>query len=168
MTEVQQVQIGDLIPYANNAKTHPEEQIVKIASSIKEFGFNAPVLIDSNNGIIAGHGRTLAAQKLGMEEVPCVVLDHLSDVQKKAYILADNRLGEIGGSDWDMDLVSLELEALQELDFDVDLTGFDDNFIGICDFDPASEEDQGKLDELDPKWIDCPYCGKEFDLREAG
>ena len=161
---LEQVSVSDLVPYVNNAKTHPEEQVVKIASSIKEFGFNAPILVDGNNGIIAGHGRLQAAKKLKLSTVPVVRLDHLSEAQKKAYILADNRLGEVGGTDWDMDLVSLELQDLQDLDFDIDLTGFDDNF--IPDFEPATEEDQGKLDELDPKYIDCPYCGREFDLRE--
>ena len=108
MNNIEQVKIDDLIPYANNAKKHPQEQVDKIAASIKEFGFNAPILIDSDNGVIAGHGRLLGAKKLKLSTVPCVQLDHLSEAQKKAYILADNRLGEIGGTEWDMDLVSLE------------------------------------------------------------
>lgn len=157
------VSTESLIPYVNNAKTHPEEQVSMIAASIKEFGFNAPILIDDQNMVIAGHGRLLAAKKLGMDEVPAVMLDHLSEAQKKAYILADNRLGEIGG--WDMDLVSLELESLQDMDFGLDLTGFDIGHVKITDFSPVAEEEQGKLDELEPKWVDCPHCGKEFDLR---
>lgn len=128
--------IAVLIPYANNAKKHPEEQVSKIAASIKEFGFNNPILIDKDNGVIAGHGRLLAAKKLGLEEVPTICLDHLTEAQKKAYILADNRLGEIH-TEWDMGLVNLELENLLELDFDIDLTGFE--------FTPAPEE--GLTDE---------------------
>lgn len=107
----------------NNAKIHNEEQVLKIASSIREFGFLSPVLIDKDYNIIAGHGRVLAAKKIEMEEVPCVFIDGLTDAQRKAYILADNRLSEI--AEWDMDLVNSELEQLMELDFDLDLTGFD-------------------------------------------
>jgi len=139
---LEQVSVSDLVPYVNNAKTHPEEQVLKIASSIKEFGFNAPILVDGNNGIIAGHGRLQAAKKLKLSTVPVVRLDHLSEAQKKAYILADNRLGEVGGTDWDMDLVSLELQDLQEMDFDIDLTGFE-----IDDIIP--EEVEGLTDEDD-------------------
>ena len=140
MAELQQVEVRDLIPYINNAKTHPEEQVIKIAASIKEFGFNAPILVDGDNQIIAGHGRLQAAKKIGLKAVPVVVLDHLSEAQKKAYILADNRLGEVGGTEWDMDLVSLELEELQGMDFDLDLTGFSID-------DIAPEETEGLTDE---------------------
>ncbi len=114
----------DLIPYINNAKTHSDEQITMIAASIKEFGFNAPILTDGENGIIAGHGRTEAAIKLGMKLVPTVDLSHLSETQRKAYILADNRLGEVG-TEWDLDLVSTELEALGGEGFNIDVIGFD-------------------------------------------
>jgi hypothetical protein len=102
---------ADLIPYARNAKKHSPEQISAIAGSIKEFGFNNPVLIDGSNGIIAGHGRVQAALKLGMTAVPCIVLDHLSDTQRRAYILADNRLSETGGG-WDAVMLSLEVNEL--------------------------------------------------------
>lgn len=122
----EQVKTSDLIPYVNNAKTHPDEQVAKIASSIKEFGPASPILIDKDNGIIAGHGRLLAAQKLGLKTFPCVRLSHLTETQKKALILADNRLGEVGGTDWDLDMVSLELEGLQDDSFNLDLTGFDE------------------------------------------
>jgi hypothetical protein len=115
---------GELIPYVNNAKKHGKEQIKKIAASIKEFGFNNPILIDANNGVIAGHGRLEASQLLGLKEVPTICLDHLSDAQRKAYILADNRLGEVD-TEWDMELVNMELEALKDMDFDIELTGFD-------------------------------------------
>lgn len=122
-TKFCRVAISDLIPYINNAKIHTEDQVTRIASSIREFGFLNPVLIDANKNVIAGHGRIMAAKKLGLEEVPCVYVEGLTDAQRKAYILADNRLAEM--ADWDMDLVKGELEELQELGFDIELTGFD-------------------------------------------
>jgi hypothetical protein len=112
-----------LIPYVNNARTHSQEQINQIAASIKEFGFINPVIIDGDKGIIAGHGRVQAAQKLGMAEVPCVQASHLTEAQKKAYILADNKLALNAG--WDDEILRLELQALDDLDFDLELTGFD-------------------------------------------
>lgn len=124
-TEIRSVAIDDLIPYVNNAKVHSQDQISKIASSIREFGFVSPVLIDRDNNVIAGHGRIMAAKKIGMTQVPCVYVEGLTDAQRKAYILADNRLGEL--ADWDMDLVKLELEDLELANFDIDLTGFDIN-----------------------------------------
>ena len=126
MGEIKQrknVPVDKLIPYINNAKVHSEDQVTRIASSIREFGFLNPVLIDQDYNIIAGHGRVMAARKLEMKEVPCLFVEGLTDAQRKAYILADNKLGEL--SDWDMDLVTSELEMLQELDFDIDLTGFE-------------------------------------------
>jgi len=157
MAELQQVEVRDLIPYINNAKTHPEEQVIKIAASIKEFGFNAPILVDGDNQIIAGHGRLQAAKKIGLKAVPVVVLDHLSEAQKKAYILADNRLGEVGGTEWDMDLVSLELEELQGMDFDLDLTGF-----SIDDILP--EETEGLTDEDQVPEVPEEPVSKEGDV----
>ena len=156
---LEQVSVSDLVPYVNNAKTHPEEQVLKIASSIKAFGFNAPILVDGNNGIIAGHGRLQAAKKLNLSTVPVVRLDHLSEAQKKAYILADNRLGEVGGTDWDMDLVSLELQDLQEMDFDIDLTGFSiDALEPIDDSDlDLEEEDYSEVFNIIVK------CSSEFE-----
>lgn len=121
--QIKRVAIDKLIPYVNNAKTHSEDQVTRIASSIREFGFLNPVLIDKDFNIIAGHGRVMAAKKLDMTEVPCLFVEGLTDAQRKAYILADNRLGEL--ADWDMNLVTSELEMLQELDFDIDLTGFE-------------------------------------------
>jgi len=156
-SQVENVAVGDLLPYINNAKTHPEEQVVKIAASIKEFGFNAPILADEGNQIIAGHGRLLAAKKLNMDTVPVVRLDHLSETQKKAYILADNRLGEVGGTEWDLDLVSLELEGLQELDFDIDLTGF-----SLGDIQP--EETEGLTDEDSVPEVPEEPVSKEGDV----
>ena len=163
--QITETTVDQLINYANNAKIHNDKQVDMLAASIKEFGFNNPILIDDKNTIIAGHGRLMAAKKLNLDKVPTIKLSHLSDAQRKAYILADNRLAEVETS-WDDDLVSLELKALQELNFDIDLTGFDDDDFITPDFNAGTEDEQGKLDELDPQYIDCPHCGKEFDLRE--
>jgi len=148
--------ISRLIPYANNARTHSDEQVSQIASSIKEFGFTNPVLIDKDNGIVAGHGRVLAATKLNMTEVPTICLESLTKTQIKAYILADNRLAENAG--WDMDLVSIQLKELQELDFDIDLTGFQIDELVI-----EIDDDVPKLDVLSEKIVECPECGYAFD-----
>lgn len=121
--EMQQVEISKLVPYANNSRTHSKEQIKKLQSSLREFGFVNPILIDRKYNIIAGHGRVLAAKEDGLDTVPCVFVDHLTEAQKKAYIIADNRLAEDAG--WDKDLLSVELESLKELEFDIDLLGFD-------------------------------------------
>ena len=121
--QVEQLELGRLIPYVNNSRTHSEEQVAQVAASIREFGFTNPILIDESDSIIAGHGRLMAAQKLGLDEVPCIRLAHLSDAQKKAYVIADNKLALNAG--WDDDLLALELGSLKELDFDLALTGFD-------------------------------------------
>jgi len=122
-TEYTRVAVDKLIPYVNNAKQHSDSQVTKIASSIREFGFLNPVLIDASYNVIAGHGRIMAAKKLGLAEVPCLLVEGLSDAQRKAYILADNRLSELG--EWDMELVMGELAELDELGFDTELTGFE-------------------------------------------
>ena len=127
MRRYENVKISDLKPYENNARTHNDKQVEKIAKSIEEFGFINPVLIDSSYGIIAGHGRVLGATKLGMEEVPCLFIEDLTEAQKKAYIIADNKLALDAG--WDYDLLKIELEELNELNFDVSLTGFDIDLI---------------------------------------
>src|SRR5712691_6739539 len=116
--------LDKLIPFARNPRTHSDAQIAQIAASISEFGFNSPILVDSNAGIIAGHGRLLAARKLQLTEVPVIVLDHLTDAQKRAYIIADNQLALNAG--WDETLLAAELAALQQEDFGVSLIGFDD------------------------------------------
>ena len=123
MRRYENVPIEKLVPYKNNARTHNEKQIEKVANSIKEFGFINPILIDSEYGIIAGHCRTLGAKKLGMEEVPCIFVEDLTEEQKRAYILADNKLALDAG--WDSELVKIELDELNDLDFDISLTGFD-------------------------------------------
>lgn len=162
--------VSDLIPYANNSRTHSDAQINQVASSIKEFGFTNPILIDNDGGIIAGHGRVLAAKKLKLTDVPCIELQGLTDAQKKAYVIADNQLALNAG--WDIDSLKIEVSSLTELDFDVDLLGFDDEFLKLLkdtfepNFEPATKEEQGQLDELDPIWVDCPNCGKEFNYRE--
>lgn len=121
--QLETIQIDALIPYARNSRTHSDAQVAQIASSIKEFGFTNPVLIDGGGGIIAGHGRVLAARKLGMSEVPCIRLEHLTDAQKRAYVIADNRLALNSG--WDTEMLKVEFADLQELGFDLELTGFD-------------------------------------------
>ena len=160
--------VKDLIPYARNSRTHSDEQVDKIAASMREFGFLNPVIVDGENGIIAGHGRIMAAKKLGMDEVPTVEAAHLTEHQKRAYIIADNRLALDAG--WDDEMLRVELEELGEAGFDLELTGFTLDDIEALnyepDFEPGTEDDQGKLDQLDPKYIDCPHCGKEFDIRE--
>lgn len=120
--EITYKSVDDLIPYANNSRTHSADQINQIASSIKEFGFNNPILLDGDNGIIAGHGRLMAAKKLNMHEVPTLELSHLSDAQKKAYVIADNKLAL--NADWDNELLRIEIEELKSLDFDTDILGF--------------------------------------------
>src|SRR6202050_1708242 len=116
--------VDRLIPWARNPRTHSDAQIAQIAASIAEFGFNNPILVDTKAGIIAGHGRLLAARKLGLTEVPVIVLDHLSEAQKRAYVIADNKLAENAG--WDDEMLRVEIEALQDESFDVSLLGFED------------------------------------------
>lgn len=114
--------VEDLIPYVNNARTHSDDQVTQIASSIKEFGFNNPILTDGENGVIAGHGRLLAAKKLGLETVPTIELSGLSEAQKKAYILADNKIALNSG--WDEELLKIELDDLQLQGIDLETVGF--------------------------------------------
>jgi len=120
--ELSYIPVDSLIPYASNARTHSDEQVAQIAASIRAFGFTNPLLVDSDNGLIAGHGRLLAARKLGMEEVPAIVLDYLSEAQKRALVIADNKLALNAG--WDDELLRVEFDGLAELGFDLDLTGF--------------------------------------------
>jgi len=122
---IEMLPIEGLVPYANNSRTHSDEQVAQVAASIKEFGFTNPVLVDKDNMIIAGHGRMKAAMRLGLTEVPCIRLDHLNDFQKKAYIIADNKLALNAG--WDDELLRLELGQLNDDGFDLSLTGFDDD-----------------------------------------
>lgn len=141
-TPIKRVKTIDLIPYANNSRIHDENQVNQIASSIKEFGFLNPIIIDGDNGIIAGHGRVMAATKLGIEDLPCVDASHLSEAQKKAYVIADNKIALNSG--WDVNLLKVEFEQLQEMDFDISLTGFGDDELDAIlnvELEPLYEED---------------------------
>ena len=139
------VSVDQLVPYVNNARTHSPEQINKIRASLREFGFVNPLIIDRDNNVIAGHGRLVAAKAEGYTEVPCVFVDEMTEAQKKAYILADNRMALDAG--WDDDLLKVELEALQDLDFDLGLTGFDEKEIAdLFAVDGGSEVEDDDFD----------------------
>ena len=181
-TSIKKIKTTDLIPYANNSRTHSDEQVLQIASSIKEFGFLNPVIIDADNGIIAGHGRVMAAKKLGIDELPCIDASHLTEAQKKAYIIADNKLALNAG--WDDEILRIEFDALKELDFDLELTGFSlDEIDGleIEEIAPEYEEDaDGEVIEPpgEPKtkegdvWLlgayyQCSSCKKCYNYTEG-
>lgn len=159
-TEMQLVPITKLVPYVNNARTHSPEQINKLRSSLREFGFINPVIIDRDFGVIAGHGRILAAKEEGIAEVPCVFADHLTEAQKKAYILADNRMAMDAG--WDEELLRVEIEALQAEAFDLSLTGFDEKELSDLfkddadvqedDFDVAAELEKPTFSKSGDVW----------------
>jgi len=186
---VEYLPLADLLPYARNSRTHDDAQVAQIASSILEFGFTNPALIDPDNGIVAGHGRALAVGRLTMKQitsgfkdedgvrrlpipglrvvdndvfVPCVRLGHLTETQRKAYVIADNRLALNAG--WDEPMLALELQDLQAAEFDMKLLGFDPeemaNIMLGPDFSPTDGADQGKLDEKAK--VTCPECGHGF------
>ena len=143
--EMQLVPIEKLVPYVNNARTHSPEQINKLRSSLREFGFINPVIIDRDYGVIAGHGRILAAKEEGIKEIPCVFADHLTEAQKKAYIIADNRMAMDAG--WDEELLRVEIEALQAEAFDLSLTGFDEKELAdLFQEDSEVEDDDFDVD----------------------
>ena len=158
--QIEYVEVEKLIPYARNSRTHSDEQVAQICGSIKEFGFTNPVLIDGEGVIIAGHGRTIAAQRLNMKEVPCLRLDYLTEAQKKAYVIADNKLALNAG--WDDEMLALELGDLKELDFDLSLTGFDDDELnkllveavneGLVDEDEAPPPPEEPVSRLGDIW----------------
>ena len=140
--KIEQRRVADLIPYAANSRTHSDAQVAQIAASIREFGWTNPILIDGENTIIAGHGRLLAARKLGMEELPAIVLDHLSKAQQRALVIADNQLALNAG--WNLDMLKAEIEDLKLEDFDLGLLGFDDKFLdGLLEAEPT----EGLTDE---------------------
>ena len=140
----QYIAVDTLIPYANNARTHSDEQVKQIQTSIREFGFINPVLADSEHNIIAGHGRVMAAKAEGMDTVPCIIIDHLSEAQQKAYMLADNKLALNAG--WDLELLKIELEDLKASDFNIELTGFDfDEVADICGIEAELHEDEYEI-----------------------
>lgn len=161
--------VDALIPYVANSRTHSDAQVAQIAASIKEFGWTNPILIDGENTIIAGHGRLLAARKLGMDDVPVIRIDHLTKAQQRALVIADNKLAL--NADWDMEMLEAELRALDDESFNLALLGFDEtelsNIMLEVNFEAGTEDDQGKLDQLDPKMVICPKCQHEFDSREA-
>lgn len=144
MDKLEKISIEDLIPYARNSRTHSDEQVAQIAASIKEFGFTNPVLIDNDNGIIAGHGRVLAGRKLKLKEIPCIRLGHLTDAQKKAYVIADNKLALNSG--WDAEMLKLEINELNDLDFDLEIIGFDSSELANL-FDEFQEEEKELKEE---------------------
>ena len=144
-SQMEMVPIEKLVPYINNARTHSPEQITKLRASLREFGFINPVIIDKDYGVIAGHGRLMAAKEEGIKEVPCVLADHLTEAQKKAYILADNRMAMDAG--WDEELLRIEIEALQAEAFDVGLTGFDEK--EIADLFSGGDGNGAEEDDFD-------------------
>ena len=158
------VDVDLLIPYVNNARTHSGEQIAKIASSIKEFGFINPVIIDGEHGVLAGHGRIAAARKLELKKVPCIRAEHLSEAQKKAYILADNKMALDAG--WDEDLLRVEIDALKDMGVDLDLTGFDEKELTklFAECDDGTKDDEFDVDEELKK----PCFSKEGDIWHLG
>jgi DNA modification methylase len=160
--QIETLDINSLIPYARNARTHSEAQIAQIAGSIKEFGFTNPILIDKDNGIIAGHGRVAAARKLNLTEVPCIRLEHLSETQRKAYILADNRIALNSG--WEADLLSVEMAELKDLGINLESLGFDSDEIdallnkieptaGLTDEDEAPEVQEQAVTKPGDIWV---------------
>ena len=154
--KIDYISASDLVPYENNSRTHSKEQLEQIKRSITEFGFTNPILIDEHNGIIAGHGRLQAAQELGIKLVPTILLEGLTEAQRKAYVIADNNLALNAG--WDLDVLKLEIEGLGEFDFDIDLLGFDDDFLaGLMEEEPAdglTDEDEVPELEDDPVTVE--------------
>ena len=158
--EYKTVKVANLVPYARNSRTHSVEQVAQIAASMREFGFTNPLLIDEQGGIIAGHGRLLAAQKLGFDEVPAITLQGLSDAQKKAYVIADNKLALNAG--WDDEMLRVEFQELQEMGFDLELTGFSLDEIAELEFDSDCETDMPELNDGDKE----PFQQKTFTLHD--
>ena len=163
-TEFQLVSTDKLIPYANNSRTHSKDQILKLRSSLREFGFINPIIIDKNFNVIAGHGRLIAAKEENFDKVPCIFADHMTDAQKKAYILADNRMALDAG--WDTELLAIEMEELQNLGFNLDLTGFDDSEIADLF---AINSDEVKEDNFDiDSELEKPCKSKTGDIWHLG
>jgi len=171
-------QLDALIPFAKNSRTHSGDQVAQIAASIKEFGFTNPVLIDNDGGIIAGHGRVMAARKLKLKEVPCIRLGHLTDAQKRAYVIADNKLALNAG--WDDEMLKLELGDLKELNFDLSLTGFSTDEInalltpdvveGLTDEDAVPDTPEEPVTRLGDVWILGNHrlmCGDSTSIEQA-
>lgn len=159
--KLETVQIDTLIPYARNSRTHSDEQVAQIAASIREFGFTNPVLIDAAGTIVAGHGRVMAARKLGLGEIPCIRLGHLTPAQVRAYVIADNKLALNAG--WNEEMLAAEFSALTEEDFDMTLTGFSDAEIEkLLGQFAASEAEMPDLADGDRQ----PFQQKSFMLHD--
>ena len=167
--EIKYQQVDDLVGYIMNSRTHSKSQIDQLAASIKEFGFTNPILVDESNTIIAGHGRIEAAKKLKLKQVPTIELRGLSDAQRRAYVIADNKLAMNAG--WEHETLKAEIQRLSEENYNLALMGFADDelkeLLDLVDFEPSTEEQQGALDVLDPKYVECPHCEMKFDLREV-
>jgi len=158
-----------LIEYARNPRKN-DHAVDRVAAAIREFGFRVPILAKSDKTIVDGHLRLKAAKKLGLEEVPVLLCDDMTDIQVRAFRLSVNKVSQF--ADWDSEMLRVELDALGVDGFDLELTGFSLDEVATLlidgsDFEPGSEEDQGQLDQLDPKWICCPKCGEDFNLREV-
>lgn len=158
---IEQIPLKKLTPYARNSRVHSEIQVAQLASSIKEFGFTNPVLITDECDIIAGHGRVLAAKKLGLDEVPCIRLSHLTEHQRRAYVIADNQLAL--NASWNFDMLSVEIDELNDGKYDISKIGFSTTelaeIIGSPNEMPKNEEEKLKADE---KTTICPKCHHEF------
>ena len=158
---IEQIKLKKLTPYARNSRTHSDIQIAQIAASIKEFGFTNPVLIDDGNDIIAGHGRVLAATKLGLDEVPCIRLSHLTEYQRRAYVIADNQLAL--NASWNFDMLSVEIDELNDGKYDISKIGFSTTELAEIIGSP-NEIDVNEDEKLisDKKSCICPKCNWEF------
>jgi ParB-like chromosome segregation protein Spo0J len=169
---IESIPTADLIPYARNSRTHSDEQVAQIMASIREFGFCNPVLIDATGTIIAGHGRVMAATRMKLETVPCLRLTHLTDAQRRAYVIADNRIALSSG--WDSELLANELSDLHADEFDMALLGFDvDELAKLLEMEDNTqdEEPDSSTKEIDPDEFEmqckCPRCQFEFDPPKA-
>lgn len=172
--QIENVPIGSLIEYENNSRTHSESQIEKIIASIREFGFVNPILVDKNNVIIAGHGRTMAAKKAGLDTVPCIRLNYITEEQRKALTIADNQLALNAG--WDMEKLAAELQSLVDMDFEMESIGFSNGELdallsidsSVLPFEARSQEQHVEVEEQDeeqPKSKKeklCPHCGMQI------
>jgi ParB-like chromosome segregation protein Spo0J len=162
--EITREPLDNLIPYSNNPKEHPDEQIQKIASSIKNYGWDQPIVVDADNEVIKGHGRMQAADLLGLDEVPVIRREDLTDAEARASRIADNKTSE---SPWDDELLGLEVEQLEDDPVEIDSLGFDDGELDdvlgeveVPEFDPVDEDEQADLDDTDN--VECPECGHEW------
>ena len=169
MLEFETWPIDRLVGYARNPRKN-DHAVDDVAAAIREFGFRVPVVAKSDGTVVDGHLRLKAAKKLGLTEIPVVLADDMTDAQIKAFRLSVNKVAEF--ADWDIDLLKLEFTDLQDMKFDLTLTGFNlDEITNVFfepEFAPGTEGDQGKLDELTPKIVNCPHCGQDFDLRKHG